>query len=178
MVGKMLTHVLRRSYLSLPGTRARSINCFYTHLKWMRDNRPTYAAFYFKNDWNPECSTKLETDYYTALEHEPFVGFVVDGSHGTLGERTKKYYSVQYEPTFLLLCDGMEIKRLVGSDVASLKAEMSRVRLFRSNLNWDFNLSSKSDIWEDYHDEYMKEWRQWGEGETREWDGTLVFDRS
>jgi len=175
----MLARVLRRSYQVIPGSRARLIDDFYSHLAWLRQNRPTYAIFYFKNSWNPECSAELQSAYLKAIENNPFEAFVVDGSLGQPGERTKKYYCVKYEPTFLLLVDGMEGKRVIGSDISGLHQAIDKVKLFRANVNWDLGMNRKSvNLWEDYHDEYMKEWRQWTEGETRGWDGTLVFDRT
>ena len=155
------------------------IDNFYEHLQWLRTNRPTFAIFYFKNTWNPECSPQLQAQFLESIEHNPFEAFVVDGTLGNSGERTKKYYCVKYEPTFLLLVDGMEAKRIIGNDIEGVKEAIEKVRLFRSNVKWDLGVNRKSvDLWEDYHDEYMKEWRQWTEGETRQWDGTLVFDRT
>jgi len=87
-------------------SRARHIDNFYEH-------RPTFAIFYFKNSWNPQCSAQLQSDFLKAIEHNPFEAFIVDGSLGQPGERTKKYYCVKYEPTFFLLVDGMEAKRAI-----------------------------------------------------------------
>lgn len=174
----MLTHVLRRAYQSVPGSRARVIDCLSTHIEWLRRHRPSYVALYFKNNWNPECSDELQSEFLKATAGNPFETFIVDGTMGTIGERTKKYYCVRYEPTFLLLADGMEAKRIIGSDIQVVKQAIADVRLFRNNVSWDFGLDERSDLWEDFHDEYMKEWRQHRQQETVDHDGTVVFDRS
>jgi hypothetical protein len=92
-----------------------------THLDWLQENRPSLMCIYFKNNWNPQCSKQLEREFLKFIKFQPFESFVVDGSLGGTGERVKKYYDVVYEPSFMLLSDGMELKRVISGDIEDLK---------------------------------------------------------
>ena len=87
----------------------------------MREHKPSYAMLYFSNSWNPECTEELKQGFLELGKLEPFESFVVESDLGTVGERIKKYYAVKYEPTFILLSDGMEAKRVIGSDIEEVK---------------------------------------------------------
>ncbi|OMJ81964.1 hypothetical protein SteCoe_17448 [Stentor coeruleus] len=173
----MIRHLLR-SYVSVPNYPTRLIDNFEEHYSWMNAQKPQLAILYFKNDWNPECSRQLTKDYLDLFKHEgAFSSFIIE-TWTREGERTKKYYSIRYEPTFIFLSDGFEIKKVIGGSAKVLKNELERVKKFRASLKWSYNLESGPDIWENHHDEYMNKWKDFNEKEASNYDGTLFFDRN
>jgi hypothetical protein len=165
-----------RNYGFIEGYKTRVINDFEEHYQWMNQNKPALAILYFANNWNPECSRQLRRDYLNLFVHENFQTFIVETWTGQ-GERTKKYYSVKYEPSFLFLSDGFELKNSIGGSIAVLKQDLERVKLFRKKIAWSFNLESGTEVWENHHDQYMKRWNEFSEREYWNYEGTLLFDK-
>lgn len=55
----------------------------------------------------------------------------------------------------------MELKRLIGSDPQELHTTIDKVKLFKARVKSDMSMHPFSkDLWEDYHDAYMKEWEE------------------
>ncbi|CAG9316018.1 unnamed protein product [Blepharisma stoltei] len=169
---------LFRAYTSIPGSKVRIIDNFYEHYDTINKEQPSLALFYFKNNWNPECSKDLQSQFLNLTEIPPFSTYICDTSTG-VGERTKKYYCVRHEPTFLFLSDGMELQRVIGSDVEELKKQIGRVLKFRASVNWgELSLYPTSGLWEKYHDEYMEEWHEWTREQSEWGEGTIAFNRN
>jgi hypothetical protein len=169
---------LCRNYVYIPRFKTRVIDDFKGHLAWLTKHRPSLAIIYFKNDWNPECSRTLEREYLALMrQQQPFESFVVDCSTGTLGERTKKYYCVRHEPSFLILSDGMELVRVIGSDVQELKRQVERTRQFRANIAWRAGIQPGDRIWEEFHDEYVQEYYDYDLDQITLTEGALIYDR-
>mmetsp|Transcript_10733 Transcript_10733/g.16063 ORF Transcript_10733/g.16063 Transcript_10733/m.16063 type:complete len:174 (+) Transcript_10733:416-937(+) len=167
-----------RNYTSISGSKARIIDNFDVHYQWMNQNKPALSLFYFKNSWNPECSRSLQKDFLKMIEHEPFATFVVNSDLGAQGEKVKRYYCVKYEPTFLFLSDGMEVLRVVGSDLEELTKQIKRIKEFRRKVSSKLNFEPGVDVWENFHDEYIQEWHEWSRQESWEGEGTIIFDRN
>mmetsp|Transcript_32052 Transcript_32052/g.55279 ORF Transcript_32052/g.55279 Transcript_32052/m.55279 type:complete len:174 (+) Transcript_32052:27-548(+) len=168
---------LCRNYASIPGFKTRIIDDFKGHLSWISKNKPPLAMFYFKNNWNPECSKALEQDFLRLMQLKPFESFVVDGTMGTLGERVKKYYCVRYEPSFLILSDGMELVNVIGSDFKEVEHEVERTLEFRSKLDWRAGISPGPRIWEEFHDEYVQDYYEHDLEQIRMTEGGIMYDR-
>lgn len=171
----MLRTALRR-YGLVPNYKTRVIDNFEEHYQWMNKHKPTLAVLYFKNDWNPECSRKLMKDYLQMFQFEGFETFAVE-TWTPEGERTKKYYSVRYEPTFLFLSDGFEIAKTITGCSKELKSSLERIKLMRKNLSQKYGVDSTNVIWENFHDEHMKKWHDFNEHEAYSHDGTILFER-
>lgn len=171
----MLRTALRR-YGLIENYKTRIIDNFEEHYQWMNTHKPDLAVLYFKNDWNPECSRKLMKDYIEMFKHEGFQTFAVE-TWTREGERTKKYYSVRYEPTFLFLSDGFEIKKMIGGCAKDLKQQLEKVKLFRRNLMTEYGIDSTNIPWENYHDEHMKKWEDFNKQEAYNHEGTIMFER-
>lgn len=144
----------------------------------MNENRPAVALIYFKNSWNPECSRSLQKGFVRMLEHEHFASFIVDCETGTSGEKTQKYYAVKYQPTFLFLSDGVDVKRVIGSDLKELEKQVKRVKLFRNKIQWALGVQPGKDIWENYHEQWLAEWRMFDEQDSWEGEGFILLDRN
>ena len=173
----MLARILR-GYKSIPGSKVRIIDDFTEHYEWMTANKPELAVIYFANSWNPECSRNLQKIFVKLMEHQPFESFIVTCDLGGYGERTQKYYCIKYQPTFLFLSDGLDIKRVIGSDVDELVKQISRVKKLRTAIDWDLGIQPGKDIWENYHDEHMLMWRDWDLQESWDGEGVIHLDRN
>jgi hypothetical protein len=171
----MLTRVIR-NYGLIQGYKTRIIDDFEEHYQWMDKNKPELAVLYFKNEWNPECSRKLMKDYLKLFQFEGFESFVIDTSTSQ-GERTKKYYSVRYEPTFIFLTDGFEIKKYIGGSFEDLKKNLEQIKLFRKTVKWEYGVAPGPGIWEHHHEEHMNKWDNWAKKEAYSHEGTIQFDR-
>lgn len=112
------------------------------------------------------------------MEHDNFEAFIVNCDVGTIGERTQKYYCVKYQPTFLFLSDGLDVKRVIGSDVEELKKQIARVKKLRTVIQWDLGINPGKEIWENYHDEYMMLWNEWEYQESWDGEGVIHLDRN
>lgn len=169
---------LCRNYVTIPGFKTRVIDDFKSHLSWLSKHKPALAMIYFKNDWNPECSRTLEKNFLALMQHNnSFESFIVDASIGTLGERTKKYYCVKYEPSFLILSDGMELARIIGSDIKELEHQVDRTLQFRSQVQWRAGVEPGADIWENFHDEYVQEYYEHDLLQIQLTEGGIMYDR-
>lgn len=167
-----------RNYVAIPGYKTRIIDNFEEHYAWMNLHKPQLAVLYFRNDWNPECSRQFAKEYLNLFLHEDaFKTFIIDTWTGQ-GERTKKYYSVRYEPSFMFLSDGFELKVTIGGDIQKLKADFERVKEFRKKLSWSCGMTGGPDQWENHHDEHMKRWKNHNEQESYRGMGTIMLDRN
>lgn len=169
---------LLRSYGTIPGHRARIVDNFMEHLNWMKENKPPLALLYFKNSWNPECTRELEDDLLEATLHQPYEVFIIPSDFGGQGERTKKYYCVKYEPTFIYLSDGMEIKRVIGGDIKEVETFAKKVRDMRAQIAWGAGIQPSKEIWEEFHYEFERMYRDFDEHEANAKGSSFTFDRN
>lgn len=148
-----MLRIASRTYQTIPRYTTRLVDNLHEHINELRKTRPSLVAMYFKNDWNPQCSASLEREYLDLMKYEPFISFVVDGSMGGRGERIKKYYDVMYEPSMLILSDGMELIRLTSGEVEDYKEQVERAKKFRATLRWgDYGFQQNDPrLWEDFH---------------------------
>ena len=173
----MLARVLR-SYVSIPDTKTRIIDNFHEHYKWMETHKPKLAVLYFKNDWNPECTEKLEKDFIKACVNLPYESFIVNATIGTQGERTKKYYCIRHEPSFLILADGLEIKKVVGSEFSEVLKQLERVKKFRGQIESKLSFVPPQELWESYHREFMFEWEEFTERQSWDTEGSITLNNN
>ena len=171
----MLSRAIR-SYGLIQGYKTRAIDNFEEHYQWMGKNKPELAVIYFKNDWNPECSRQLMKDYLKLFHFEAFESFVVDTSTRE-GERTKKYYSIRYEPSFIFMTDGLEVRKVIGGSAQDLKASLDQIKEFRKNVDWQYGIAPGPDIWEHHHEEHIRKWEKFNKKEAYNHEGTIMFDR-
>ena len=144
----------------------------------MNEHKPALTVLYFKNNWNPECSRQFTKDFLSLFLHETaFTTFTID-TWTDQGERTKKYYSIRYEPTFLFLSDGFDIKRYIGGCPKALKESLELVKEFRKSINWGMGMNGSKSEWENYHDDHMKRWRTFNQEIADGGLGTILFDRN
>lgn len=174
----MLKRVIR-SYISIPDSKVRIIDNFYEHFDSINQAKPKLALFYFKNNWNPECSRQLQKQFLDLVENSPFETFICDTNAQAAGERSKKYYCIRHEPTFLFLSDGAEINRVIGGDIEEVKKQMGRVLTFRSTVNWgEMNIRPHNVKWEKYHDDFIEDWNNSTRQESEWGEGTICFSRN
>ena len=77
-------------------------------IKYLDDNRPVFTCVYFRAGWNPICN-KIEKDYdeFTS-RNATWTHLKVDTE---ISPKTKLYFDARYEPQFLFLLNGLQIKR-------------------------------------------------------------------
>lgn len=114
-------------------------------------------------------------DFVKLFQFEGFESFVVEIRPEK--EKGQKYCSIRYEPTFIFLTDGFEIRKYIGGCAEDLQKTLEQVKLFRKNVSWDWGIAPGPGIWEHHHEEHMIKWENWGKKEAYNHEGIILFDR-
>ena len=93
-------------------------------VKTLDERRPVYTCVYFHAAWNPMC-THIEKDYDNFCnENAGWYHIKVDTD---AQPHLKMYFDARYEPQFLFLLNGMEMKRQTGFNFNLMMDHMDKI---------------------------------------------------
>ena len=98
----------KRSVYTMPGKNwvvPESVNDLVGYLD---KNKPTFTCLYFHAGWNPVCE-QIEQDYDNFTSNN--AGFTHIKVDCDATPKVKLFFDARYEPQFLILLNGTEIKR-------------------------------------------------------------------
>ena len=108
---KSYMHLPKRTVYTIPGKNfivPESVNDLVGYLD---QHKPTFTCLYFHASWNPICE-QIEKDYENFCNNN--AGFTHVKVDCDATPKVKLYFDARYEPQFLMLLNGTEIKRQVG----------------------------------------------------------------
>jgi hypothetical protein len=111
--------------------------------------RPIYTLLYFTASWNPIIK-HIEKDYErTTKLFKQFEHIRVDGDKAPL---VKQYFDARVEPSFLILLNGGELRRVVGFNFERLHSFLEEATMLHER-DYQYWGETKNQ-WERFYDNY------------------------
>ena len=156
---KSCINVAKRSVYTIPGKNwvvPESVNDVVGYLD---KNKPTFTCLYFHAAWNPICE-KIEQDYDNFCnDNAAFTHIKVDCD---ATPKIKLFFDARYEPQFLILLNGTEIKRQVGYNFGLVENQLNQCMDFHYKDASYFGDSGEQ--WERFYDSFDR-WAKDGEAD-------------
>ena len=118
-------------------------------MTYLDDRKPEYTCLYFHAAWNPICK-KIEQDYDNFTSNNAnFLHVKVDCD---MTPKVKFFFDARYEPMFIMLLNGAEIKRQVGFNFDLVQNQLNEISDF--HLNKANYFGDSGDQWERFYDAF------------------------
>ena len=149
----------RRTIYHLPRTNCIVPTDVDDAVNYLDKQRPEFTCLYFHANWNPMCE-QIEEDYHKfAARNAAWTHIKVDCD---ATPKVKLFFDARVEPQFLMLLNGMEVRRQIGFNFSLMDDHLEDVLTFHKSDNAYFGDSGKQ--WERFYDSFDR-WSKDGQAD-------------